>query len=107
MMARGCAKSPPNGQGTVHTQQLAQGLAMITKLADTQLWQRNLASLIRSGLFTHAEMGESHGLYTVVGVYGDGTFSAPLAKYADSRRAADAVFLANQLSSAGRLVEAN
>ena len=51
---------------------------MTTKLADTQLWQRNLASLIRSGLFTHAEMGESHGLYTVVGVYGDGTFSAPL-----------------------------
>jgi hypothetical protein len=98
---------PSDGHGKVHTQQLAQGLAMITKLADTQLWQRNLASLIRSGLFTHAEIGESHGLYTVVGVYGDGTFSAPLAKYADARRATDAAFLANQLASADRLVEAN
>jgi hypothetical protein len=80
---------------------------MTAKLAETQLWQRNLASLIRSGLFTHAEIGESHGLYTVVGVYTDGTTSAPLAKYADSRRAEDAAFLANQLASSGRLVEAN
>lgn len=80
---------------------------MTTKLADTQLWQRNLASLIRSGLFTHAEIGESHGLYTVVGVYSDGSFSAPLAKYADSRRASDAAFLANQLAGSERLVESN
>jgi hypothetical protein len=80
---------------------------MITKLAETQLWQRNLASLIRSGLFTHAETSESHGLYTVVGVYGDGTFSAPLAKYADLRRATDAAFLVNQLVGSARLVEAN
>ena len=80
---------------------------MTAKLVDTHLWQRNLASLIRSGLFTHAGVSESHGLYTVVGVYGDGTFSAPLAKYADSRRASDAAFLANQLSGASRLVESN
>ena len=80
---------------------------MTAKLADTQLWQRNLASLIRSGLFTRAEIREHHGLYTVVGVYGDGTFSAPLAKYADSRRAADAAFIANQLAGSDRLVEAN
>ena len=73
---------------------------MPTKLADTQLWQRNLASLIRSGLFTRAEMGEFHGLHTVVGVYTDGTWSAPLAKYADARRALDAVHLANQLAVA-------
>ena len=80
---------------------------MTAKLADTQLWQRNLASLIRSGLFTRAEIGENHGLYTVVGVYGDGTFSAPLAKYADARRASDAAFLANQLATADPLVGAN
>ena len=71
---------------------------MIAKLADIQLWQRNLASLIRSGLFTRAETGEFHGLHTVVGVYGDGSCSAPLAKYADARRALDAAFLANQLA---------
>ena len=34
----------------LHT--LLKGLAMLTKLADTQLWQQNLASLIRSGLFS-------------------------------------------------------
>ena len=80
---------------------------MIAKLADTQLWQRNLASLIRSGLFTRAEIRENHNLHTVVGVYGDGTYSAPLAKYADARRASDAAELANTLAAAGRLVEAN
>lgn len=80
---------------------------MNAKLAETQLWQRNLASLIRSGLFTRAETGEANGLYTVVGVYGDGTFSAPLAKYADIRRAADAADLANTLAKADRTVEAN
>jgi hypothetical protein len=74
---------------------------MMTKLTDTQLWQQNLASLIRSGLFSRAETGESHGLFTVVGVYSDGTFSAPLAKYADARRASDAALLANQLAKAG------
>ncbi len=85
----------------------AKGLAMTAKLAETQLWQRNLASLIRSGLFSRAEIRENHGLFTVVGVYVDGTTSAPLAKYADSRRASDAAFLANQLSASPSLVGAN
>jgi hypothetical protein len=80
---------------------------MIAKMADIQLWQRNLASLIRSGLFTRAETGESHGLYTVVGVYGDGTYSAPLAKYADARRALDAADVANHLAQSKPPVEAN
>ena len=80
---------------------------MLTKLAETHLWQRNAASLIRSGLFARAETGEFHGLHTVVGVYLDGSFSAPLAKYADSRRAIDAAFLVNQLSRASGSVEAN
>jgi hypothetical protein len=80
---------------------------MTAKMAETQLWQRTLASLIRSGLFTRAETGESHGLFTVVGVYGDGTCSAPLAKYADSRRASDAAQLANQLATAVAVVESN
>ena len=35
---------------------------MTAKLADTQLWQHNLASLIRSGLFLRAETGEFNGL---------------------------------------------
>lgn len=72
---------------------------MTTKLAEVQLWQRNLASLIRSGLFLRAELGEANGLFTVVGVYADGKTSAPMAKYADSRRAKDA------LEIVGRLVD--
>ena len=60
-----------------------KGLAMTAKLAETQLWQQNMASLIRSGLFSKAVTGEMNGLYTVVGVYVDETCSAPLAKYSD------------------------
>ena len=42
---------------------------------------------LKKGLFSRAETGELHGLCTVVGIYGDETCSAPLAKYADARRA--------------------
>ncbi|WP_435010129.1 hypothetical protein P12x_001358 [Tundrisphaera lichenicola] len=80
---------------------------MQTKLAETQLWQRNLASLIRSGLFQRAETGVLHGLHTVIGVYGDGSHSAPLAKYADARRASDAANTANNLARTDLSVEAN
>jgi hypothetical protein len=85
----------------------AKGLAMPMKLADVQLWQRNLASLIRSGLFQKADTGEINGLHTVVGIYTDGTCSAPLAKYADLRRARDAAAMTNNLAELGRSVEAN
>jgi hypothetical protein len=80
---------------------------MTAKLADIQLWQRNLASLIRSGLFTTARTSEVHGLSTVVGVYGDGSHSAPLAKYADARRAADAAAVVNSLAGSDRPFDLN
>ena len=80
---------------------------MQTKLAETQLWQQNLASLIRSGLFLRAETSEFHGLHTVIGVYGDGSHSAPLAKYADYRRASDAANLANTIARSAISAEAN
>jgi hypothetical protein len=80
---------------------------MTAKLADIQLWQRNLATLIRSGLFTQAETSESNGLFTVVGVYGDGTRSAPLAKYGDHRRASDATELVNRLAHSRTSSELN
>lgn len=80
---------------------------MQTKLAETQLWQQNLSSLIRSGLFLRADTAEFHGLHTVIGVYGDGSHSAPLAKYADSRRANDAANLANTMARASISVESN
>lgn len=80
---------------------------MTAKLADTQLWQHNLISLIRSGLFLRAETRFSHGLFTVVGVYSDESASAPLAKYSDPRRAEDAANLVNRLAAAQPLVEAN
>lgn len=80
---------------------------MTAKLAETQLWQRNLGSLIRSGLYKRAETRMVHGLFTVVGVYGDGSTSAPLAKYADARRAQDAANLVNQLASVDSKPESN
>jgi hypothetical protein len=80
---------------------------MTAKLAETQLWQQNLASLIRSGLFSKAVTGEMNGLYTVVGVYADQTCSAPLAKYSDLKRAIDAALLVNKLAQAPRHADSN
>ncbi len=80
---------------------------MTLKLSETQLWQENLASLIRSGMFLRADMGESRGLSTVVGVYGDGSRSAPMAKYADRRRATDAIELINRMANVSTAVEDN
>ena len=80
---------------------------MTAKLAETQLWQQNLASLIRSGLFSKAARGEANGLFTVVGVYTDETRSAPLAKYSDSKRAADAANLVNRMARVQGPVESN
>lgn len=80
---------------------------MTAKVAETQLWQQNLASLIRSGLFSRAATGELNGLFTVVGIYADQTSSAPLAKYSDLRRATDAVNLVNRLAVVQGSVEAN
>lgn len=77
------------------------------KLSDVQLWQQNLASLIRSGLFVRAELGELSGLHTIVGVYGDGTTSAPLAKYADARRAEDSLEIVQRLVQSGLPAEVN
>jgi len=71
---------------------------MTTLFAETTLWQRNLASLIRSGLLARAEVVELKGLHAIVGVYGDGAHSAPLAKYADPRRAGAAVDLVHRLA---------
>ncbi len=80
---------------------------MTAKVAETQLWQENLASLIRSGLFSRAATGELNGLFTVVGIYADETSSAPLAKYSDLRRALDAASLINRLAMIQGPVEAN
>lgn len=71
---------------------------MTTTIAETTLWQRNLASLIRSGLFSGAEVVDTKGLHAVVGVYGDGSHSAPLAKYGNRYRAEDAVAVVRQLA---------
>jgi hypothetical protein len=71
---------------------------MTARLAETQLWQENLASLIRSGLFSRAATGEANRLFTVVGIYADETCSAPLAKYSGLRRAADAADLVNRIA---------
>ena len=80
---------------------------MTAKFAETQLWQQNLASLIRSGLFSKAASGKVNGLFTVVGVYMDGTCSAPLAKYSDLRRAADAADLVNRIARVQGPAESN
>jgi hypothetical protein len=80
---------------------------MTAKLAETQLWQHNLVSLIRSGLFLRAETGECNGLFTVVGVYTDQSKSAPLAKYSDVRRARDAADIVNRLALVPPTAESN
>ena len=80
---------------------------MTTKLAEAALWQGNLASLIRSGLFDRAEVVEVRGLHAVVGVYGDGSHSAPLAKYADRRRAEAALALVRRMADPGIPAEVN
>jgi hypothetical protein len=80
---------------------------MTAKVAETQLWQQNLASLIRSGLFSKAATGEANGLFTVVGIYMDETCSAPVAKYSDSKRATDAANLVNRMARVHGLVESN
>jgi hypothetical protein len=80
---------------------------MTAWLEDTKLWHQSLASLIRSGLFSKAATGEANGLFTVVGLYTDGTCSAPLAKYSDSRRAEDAANLVNQIERVQAPVESN
>ena len=80
---------------------------MMTKIAETTLWQGNLASLIRSGLFDRAEVVELRGLHALVGVYADGSHSAPLAKYADPRRAEDAVAVVRRIAEPPIPVEAN
>jgi hypothetical protein len=80
---------------------------MTARLAETHMWQQNLASLIRSGLFSKAATGEARGLFTVVGIYADETCSAPLAKYLDSRRAADAANLVNRIARVHGPVESN
>jgi hypothetical protein len=80
---------------------------MTARLAEAQLWQQNLSSLIRSGLFSKAATGKANGLFTVVGVYTDGTRSAPLAKYSDLIRAEDAANLANRIARVQGPVESN
>jgi hypothetical protein len=86
---------------------LLKGHTMTARLAEIQLWQQNLASLIQSGLFSKAATGEVNGLFTVVGVYADETCSAPLAKYSDLRRATDAANLVNRIAKAQGLIESN
>ncbi len=54
--------------------------------------------MIRSGLLSKAATVEANGLFTVVGVYTDETSSAPLSKYPDWRRAADAADLVNRIA---------
>lgn len=73
---------------------------MTTIFAETTLWQRNLASLIRSGLLVRADVVEVRGLHQVVGVYPDGGRSAPLAKYAERGRAEQAVAVVTGLVAA-------
>jgi hypothetical protein len=80
---------------------------MTATIAETTLWQRNLASLIRSGLFLKAEVAPIKGLHAVVGVYGDGSHSAPLAQYGDRRRAEDAVAIVHHIAEPALAVEAN
>jgi hypothetical protein len=77
-------------------------------MSETTVWQRNLASVIRSGLLDRAEVVELRGLHAVVGVYNkDGSYTAPVAKYSERRRAQDAVDVIHRLAGTPVAVEAN
>jgi hypothetical protein len=80
---------------------------MMMKLAEITLWQRNLASLIRSGLLERADISKVHNLFAVVGIYRDGSQSASLAKYADRRRAEDALIVVQNLIETGLPADVN
>jgi len=80
---------------------------MMTKLTEVTLWQRNLASLIRSGLLERAEIVEVQHLYSVVGIYRDGSPSASLAKYGRRQRAEDALLLVQKLCEPGLPADMN
>jgi hypothetical protein len=80
---------------------------MATKLAEITPWQRDLASLIRTGVYQRAAIVEASGLFLVVGVHADGSPSAPLAKYSDRRRAEDALTLVAKLLEPDAPVETN
>jgi hypothetical protein len=80
---------------------------MTTITADTTLWQRNLASLIRSGLFDRAEVVALKGLHAIVGVYKDGSHSAPVAKYSGRARAEVALDVVLHLAETSAPIEAN
>lgn len=80
---------------------------MTTTMSEKTLWQQNLASLIRSGLFVRAEEVDLRGLHAVVGVYPDGSHSAPLAKYSDPRRAEDALAVVHRLAESPLSIGAN
>lgn len=80
---------------------------MLNVMTETPLWQRNLASLIRSGLFVHAGIVDARGLHAVVGIYPDGSKSAALAKYADLRRAEHALSVVEDLAAVAVPVGAN
>jgi hypothetical protein len=80
---------------------------MTTMIAETTLWQRNLASLIRSGLFQRAEVIPYKGLHAIVGIYRDGSPSAPMAKYSEKRRADDSVAVIRHLAEPPVPVEVN
>jgi hypothetical protein len=69
------------------------------KLAEATLWQHKAASLIRSGFLERAEIVSAGGLFRIVGIYGDGTRSAPLAKYVDRHRAEDALNVVDCLTA--------
>jgi hypothetical protein len=80
---------------------------MTMKLAEITLWQRNLASMIRTGVYRRAEIIEAQCLFMVVGIDDDGARSAALAKYGDRRRAEDALNLVLNLIESEPPVEAN
>ncbi|WP_406700495.1 hypothetical protein V5E97_16945 [Singulisphaera sp. Ch08] len=80
---------------------------MLSTISETTMWQRHLASVIRSGLIDRAAVVDFRGLHAVVGVYKDGSYSAPLAKYSEYRRAEDAMAVVQRLAEPTALVEAN
>ncbi len=71
---------------------------MVAKMCERSAWHDELAASIRRGRFQRALALEFRGVHHVVGVDPDGVPSRPFAKYADPRRAKDAVQLIHRLA---------
>ncbi len=66
-------------------------MSITAQATTTALWKMKVAGHLSTGFFTRLQIGEFHGLHTVVGVYRSGLTTSPFGKYGDPRKASNCV----------------